>query len=162
MAALEQRTAAYEGMLNAQLAALADQLAHARISYATFAAEVNRILGASGIAYVPEAALQAGAPYGGVTRYEAEGKGWKVKVGPGRASGGDIIPFVQYPVGEHGPELFTSTVPGYITPNATANASAPASASSVGGVHFHGPVAMGSRRDADRLAHTIAHRLKFG
>lgn len=43
-------------------------------------------------------------------------------VGPGRASGGRVLPGTVYPVGERGPELFRPDVPGTIIPSGQAAA----------------------------------------
>jgi hypothetical protein len=43
--------------------------------------------------------------------------GGGVKLGPGKAGGGDVFPGTIYPVGEKGIELFAPKVPGVIIPN---------------------------------------------
>jgi len=147
-------------MLNAQLNALTAQLQKAEINYKTYAEHVNRILSQAGVSGVglttspgEEAAINAGP-------------GEPIVVGGGqqptsRASGGPIYPGVVYRTSEVGPELFVSNTAGRMIPAGAAGAAA---SGGHGGVtnHFHGPVTMGSKRDADRFAHKLSHKLKYG
>jgi TP901 family phage tail tape measure protein len=159
---------AYEAMLNSQLVALQHQLEKAEVSYAAYAAKVNAVLSANGIAgvaYTPEGSpipigsnggvkVVGGTGPGGVLEYtEHIGSGESVRVGPGHASGGMVYPGVAYPVGETGREMFTPSTPGSITPASRAG-SAPFV--NVEEMHVH------DERDVERYAHSTAHKLAFG
>lgn len=158
---LDARTTAYEAALETQLGALTGNLEKGLVKYAEYAGAVNAIL--PGL-YAPDAATQAalaGVPAGtgGVVPYETA----KVRVGmppkPQRASGGLVYPGVSYTVGEVGPETFTPKVSGNITAAGQSGA-----ASMAGGAHIHvaGDMIVSSRRDAQNMAHSLAHKLAFG
>ena len=152
---LDARQAQYEAMLTGQLAALGSQLEKGEIAYEAYAARVNAILASVGIAYTPEGPGPTPAPPVIV-------KETKQPTSRHRASGGSVYS-PPYWVGEVGPELFTPGVAGTITPASRSRAAAGATGVAGGpSVLFTGPVTMGSRRDADRLAQQLAHKLAYG
>lgn len=178
--ALEERTHAYEAMLNKQLDALTGQLQRAEISYATYGAKVNAILSKAGVAPLTtkELAGMGGEPpirrengrvyfangmwvtdaeyAGGIVPYEAG----NVKVGH-RKFGGPVREGISYMVGEAGPELFTPSAAGQITPAGKTAELVGSGAHSVVN-NFSGPVTMGTRREADQFASRLAFKMRHG
>lgn len=159
LGSLNARQANYEAMLGNNLFALDEQLNKAEINYAQFAVKVNAILSAVGLSYGgnPEAQKKLEEIAGGVVPHESE-EG-RVKVGmplKKMAAGGRVYPGIGYVVNEVGHETFIPSTAGTIVPAGASQG--------LGGVsmNFHGPVTMGSQRDAKRLAHTIAFRLRHG
>jgi hypothetical protein len=161
LSALEQQTVEYEANLSKQLNALLAQLEKGEIAYATYAAKVNAILAAAGVAPItgPGPGVDPSNPEGWPAN-PAEWPQWErehgAHHGQHRASGGGVIPGVSYTVGETGPERFTPSTAGTITP-----------ASRSGGAHS-GPLVhienmhMHNRQDVDRFAHQLAMRLTYG
>ncbi len=145
---LEARTKEYEAGMLARTHSLETMLQRSRINVEAFMKDIDAI---TGVTITVSAANQQilSSPPSSVP----------VVVGGGpqpgsHASGGELAAYSPSWVGETGPEMFTPSVPGTITPAAQA----------AGGVtnHFHGPVHMGSKRDADRFAHKLAHKLRYG
>ncbi len=174
---LEARAKEYEASMLQRTKALEAQLKAQKISVEKFVKEIDGITGvvisvsssqAGTIASGPSAPSGSGwtQEEGGAVRvggapvsiygYEQE-QGGAVRVG--HASGGGVYPGVSYTVGETGPEGFTPSVPGVVTPASRTPAHAGGTAPLVkvdGPQHFH------NRMDMDRFAHKLAHKLKYG
>jgi TP901 family phage tail tape measure protein len=188
---LDAQTVAYEAMLAKQLAALEAMLAKGELSWDAFKARVFGVTGITPEGAGPGPAPPAAGPKKGEpnTYTNAKGETFRGKESssePGssytnakgetfwvnakeetfrgkassRAKGGPVYPGVTYKVGELGEETFTPAVAGHITP--ASQGTSGSSAASVGGVHFSGPVNLGSRRDADRFANKLAFQLVYG
>jgi len=166
---LEQRTLDYKNMLGAELAAQTAQLASGEVKVTEYVKNVETILRASGVSGLTlavtgaeKATLEAGKgstpghPVEGYYTEEREADGHVNRVyHPAKASGGRMDPGITYTVGETGAEQFTPSVPGTITP-ASAGAGMAGPTINVDTMHVH------HRRDAERWAHKMAHKLRYG
>jgi TP901 family phage tail tape measure protein len=171
LTALEKSTKSYEEKLANELLALTNQLSRAEVDYTNYAKKVNEILAKYGVgtAYTPEPKLESSlsAPPAGSSGASSVPEVVGQKAQPtSHASGGMVYPGVGYEVGETGPETVQFGAPGQMYP---AGVNAPGSSGAhyegdhiMAKVEMNGPVIMGSRRDADRHAHTLAHRMNYG
>jgi hypothetical protein len=174
---LDAEEAAYKTSLENRLQALAENLAAGKISYATFASEVQGVLDGLHLpAGIPgfdgnasdEATINAGAgPAAVLPSLRMNGKPvtrqqWEsgdflkslLSKPKRRARGGDVLAGHSYFVGELGPEEFTPAVDGHVTPNGKGDRGR--SGPMVYIQHYHANGAKSAEVLANRLAHKVA------
>jgi TP901 family phage tail tape measure protein len=166
---LTQQTADYQASLDAQMSALTDSLNARKITYATWAKDVNAILAAYGLSAATDPTTEqtvvtgpgpAGHPAAPV-HHSGTGTGISLTWGVGytRASGGPVMPGYVYRVGEHGPEDVAFGRPGVVQ---SAGQTRRGAGKGGGDVHIHGNLVVNSTRAVQALADRLAFRAAIG
>lgn len=169
LAGLTQQTTDMQQALDNQFAALTTSLQLRKISYATWAADVNAILSPYGLSASTDPTTEAGVtagpgPAATVVQVKAPvihlTKGMAGLVGKTkvqyRASGGPVAAGQPYIVGEQGREMFVPDRPGTVmTASQTRRGGG-------GGVHIHGNLVVNSYRAAQAMADRLAFRASIG
>jgi hypothetical protein len=158
---LDAQTQDYQNGLDAQFAALTNSLSQRKISYATWAADVNAILAQYGLSAPTDAgtegAVTAGPGSAGAKKKPKRTVGWGFGSAPSfggaRAGGGPVKPGYVYRVGEQGAETFVPDRPGTILTAAQTRGNGRAA---VNIERFYSQGARDARAFADRIAYKAA------
>jgi hypothetical protein len=164
---LDQQTADYQAALEDQMGVLTSELAKRKISYATWAKDVNAILAQYGLSVSTDSGTEVTVQTGpGPAAQSKTGsnapKVVKVSKQPTshvkqhRAGGGDVQPGYVYTVGEEGPEDVVFGQKGTVMTAAQTRQRSGRSGPLVNIEHFHAHSTRAAKAAVDRLAYRAA------